>query len=235
MTQIPFLENLEPSRKQCNSCQLWFDKTTFPQRSGRCKECYRAGARERSRSPEQVQKRQDRRANFTPEQREAERERGRRNYANRTPEQKQRVDELRDDRKEIDNARARELRAQSPERRARQTSSVWKSKLKNLYGITPEIHRIIYEDQGGRCYFCDVHLSSRGCNGLVIDHDKDTGFVRGLLCRHCNANFADEYKKLPEQSQDSPRANAYLLRGRTGDYIESIKLGNPCVGIGHRP
>ena len=101
--------------------------------------------------------------------------------------------------------------------------SVWKSKLKHQYGITPEIHRAMYEDQGGKCYFCDGHRPSRGKGGLAIDHDKVTGFVRGLLCRPCNAGWVDEYKRLPTEYQDSPRTNAYLLRGETGNYVESIK------------
>ena len=102
--------------------------------------------------------------------------------------------------------------------------SVWKSKLKHQYGITPEIHQAMYEDQSGKCYFCDGHRPSRGKRGLAVDHDKVTGFVRGLLCRPCNANWVDEYKNLPEECKDSPRANDYLLRGETGDYVESIKL-----------
>lgn len=101
--------------------------------------------------------------------------------------------------------------------------SVWKSTLKRQYGITAEIHRAMYEDQSGKCYFCDVHKPSRGTDGLVIDHDKVTGFVRGLLCRPCNAGWVDEYKRMPMEYQDSPRTNAYLLRGETGDYVQSIE------------
>ena len=104
-----------------------------------------------------------------------------------------------------------------------QAFSGWKSTLKHMYGVTTEIHEMMYEDQGGKCYFCDDSRPRRGKRGLAIDHDKDTGFVRGLLCRPCNANRVDEYKKLPKEYQDSPRTNAYLLRGATGDYIESVK------------
>ena len=222
MTQMTLIDNLEPSLKQCNNCNQWFERTTFPDRGARCKECYLSRRRYLSRTPEQVEKRKDRRANPTPEQQEAERERGRRKYANRTPEQKKRDAERRHSRKEIDNARARELRSQSSDRRARQRFSVWKSMLKHKYGITPEIHQAMYEDQAGKCYFCDAHKPSRSHGGLVIDHDKETGFVRGLLCRQCNANFIDEYKKLAKELRNSPRTNAYLLRGETGDYIESI-------------
>ena len=149
MTQVTLFENAEPALKQCNNCQLWFEKTTFPPGRARCRKCHLA--------------------------------------------------------------RNRELR------------SAWKSTLKHKYGITPRIHQVMYEDQGGKCYFCDDHRPSRGKRGLAIDHDKETVFVRGLLCRPCNANWVDEYKKLPKAFQDSPRTNDYLLRGECGDYIESIK------------
>ena len=221
MTQMTILGTSEPVLRQCKYCLRWFEKATFPPKSARCKECLLARARELSRTPEQVQKRKERRANRTPEQIEAARERARREYANRTPEQSKREYERRQSRKEIDNARARELRAQSPERRARQRYGVWKSKLKNEYGITPEIHQMMYDDQGGKCYFCD--RPSRGKERLAIDHDKDTRFVRGLLCRPCNANWVDEYRNLPPEYQDSRHTNKYLRRGETGDYVESIK------------
>lgn len=81
----------------------------------------------------------------------------------------------------------------------------------------------MYDDQGGRCYFCNEQRPIRGKKGLAIDHDKETGFVRGLLCRPCNANWVDEYKRLPKEYQDSPRTNAYLLRGETGEYIDGIR------------
>ena len=219
------LENTAISLKQCSGCKQWFDKASFPPKIARCKDCLLAKARELSRRPDQVQKRKERRANRTPEQIEAARERGRQDYANRTPQQKQREYERRQARKEVDNARARELRAQSPERRAKQRASVWKSTLKHKYGITPEIHQTMYDDQGGRCYFCGVEKPSRGRGGLVVDHNHKMGdkFVRGLLCQACNANFIDEYAELPEEHRDFQRANDYLRRGETTDYIDGIR------------
>ena len=109
--------------------------------------------------------------------------------------------------------------------RIRLSNSVWKSKLKHEYHLTPEMHEIIYRDQDGRCYFCSIKKPRRGRSGLVIDHIKVDGkpIVRGLLCRTCNYNFIDEYSKLPEECKDYPRANAYLRRGETGDYIASIR------------
>ena len=217
-------ENSEAALKQCTNCHQWFEKTTFPQRSGRCKECHLARARELSRTPEQVQKRKERRAKQTPEQKDVERERGRRKYAKRTPEQEQHEYERRQARKEIDNARARELRAaQSPERRERARGSLRNSMLKHNYGITAQMYEVMYQDQDGKCYFCGVEGPIRGRGRLAVDHNKEPDSVRGLLCRPCNANWVDEYKKLPEKYQDSKRTNDYWRRGETGEYIESVK------------
>lgn len=105
----------------------------------------------------------------------------------------------------------------------RQAVSYRKSRLKHGYHITTEIYEAIRKDQASRCYFCDVPKEGGWYDGLVVDHDKDTGFVRGLLCHTCNANWIDEYKKLPKEYQDSQRANDYLRRGETGEYIERIK------------
>ena len=38
-------------------------------------------------------------------------------------------------------------------------------------------------DQGGRCAICRALPSGRR---LIVDHDHETGAVRGLLCDYCN-------------------------------------------------
>jgi len=54
-----------------------------------------------------------------------------------------------------------------------------------LYGITEEEYYRILEEQGGVCALC------RRANGrskmLSVDHDHDTGVVRGIICSHDNA------------------------------------------------
>lgn len=52
--------------------------------------------------------------------------------------------------------------------------------LKSAYGITPEIVRALEIAQQGECYVC-------GRTGkLHIDHDHETGRIRGLACGTCN-------------------------------------------------
>jgi hypothetical protein len=48
------------------------------------------------------------------------------------------------------------------------------------YGITRAEVAALTEAQGGTCAFCDR------TQGLVLDHDHETGQVRGVLCGPCN-------------------------------------------------
>lgn len=41
----------------------------------------------------------------------------------------------------------------------------------------------LLESQGGRCAVCRQEPSK---TALAVDHDHDTGLVRGLLCSRCN-------------------------------------------------
>lgn len=50
-----------------------------------------------------------------------------------------------------------------------------------LYNLTPEEVERLQEEAGGKCMICKLP-SER----LVVDHDHNTGQVRGLLCSACN-------------------------------------------------
>ena len=64
--------------------------------------------------------------------------------------------------------------------------------LYNKYGITSKDWMRMYEEQNGICANpdCDFTHHSRwdeqGRNGFHVDHDHETGEVRGLLCSICN-------------------------------------------------
>jgi hypothetical protein len=55
--------------------------------------------------------------------------------------------------------------------------------LKRKYGLTPETFDALYQTQNGVCKICARQVE------LVVDHDHNTGRVRGLLCRKCNAEL----------------------------------------------
>lgn len=77
---------------------------------------------------------------------------------------------------------------------------VRKAKLRSLYGMTPADRDIMAEKQGQRCLICCQPRP------LVIDHDHQTGRVRGLLCDPCNTGIA----RFGEEPETLRRAAQYL-------------------------
>lgn len=62
------------------------------------------------------------------------------------------------------------------------------NRLLAAYGITLGEYENMVQAQGGICALCNEEPRPNGRLGpaLVIDHDHETGQVRGLLCHHCN-------------------------------------------------
>ncbi len=61
------------------------------------------------------------------------------------------------------------------------------TKLKHKYGITVDQYDQLLAEQGGGCAICGVAGPEAARWGvLVVDHDHETGKVRGLLCSNCN-------------------------------------------------
>jgi hypothetical protein len=67
-----------------------------------------------------------------------------------------------------------------------------REQMKSKYNITPKDWERMYEEQDGICAnrFCDFTNHNRwweqGNGGFYVDHDHETGYVRGLLCPKCN-------------------------------------------------
>ena len=51
------------------------------------------------------------------------------------------------------------------------------------YGISLEVRDEMAEAQGGRCLICKRKVR------LCVDHDHESGVVRGLLCYRCNVGL----------------------------------------------
>ena len=54
------------------------------------------------------------------------------------------------------------------------------------YGITKEQYDEMNAKQGGLCAICGTDTPGRNHPTMYIDHDHNTGKVRGLLCCDCN-------------------------------------------------
>jgi hypothetical protein len=61
--------------------------------------------------------------------------------------------------------------------------------LRKKYGITLQQRTIMSEEQGGRCKICNIEEKHSTRQALCVDHDHDTGAVRGLLCGRCNVGL----------------------------------------------
>ena len=70
----------------------------------------------------------------------------------------------------------------------------WRSKLKRMYGITPEDYARMLVEQDNGCAICRAMNPTVGNRKYKknhrtvfdVDHDHKTGKVRGLLCTRCN-------------------------------------------------
>lgn len=76
----------------------------------------------------------------------------------------------------------------------------YKHKLKHRHGITIEQYDTMLYEQGGACAICGREDAGReGVNPLYVDHDHNTGVIRGLLCNNCNMGvgyFKDDIELL---------------------------------------
>lgn len=73
----------------------------------------------------------------------------------------------------------------SPKTPEERSAAARASRLKTLFNITPEEYDQIDYYQSGVCAIC--HQPPKvGGNRLAVDHDHETGLIRGLLCWRCN-------------------------------------------------
>lgn len=76
-------------------------------------------------------------------------------------------------------------RRYAQEHPARRAEIARKHLLKRLYGLTPERYDEMVAEQLGRCAICLQTSDEK----LHVDHDHETGAVRGLLCSPCNTSL----------------------------------------------
>ena len=81
------------------------------------------------------------------------------------------------------------------------------------YGITHADYERILKAQGGVCAICES-TETKKWDHFSVDHNHETGEVRGLLCATCNTGLG--------QFQDAPdllikAANYLTLRGHYGE------------------
>jgi hypothetical protein len=63
--------------------------------------------------------------------------------------------------------------------------------LKGKYGITLIEYEAMVEKQNGVCAICKKPPTAGRGRRLMVDHDHQTGRIRGLLCHGCNNGLGD--------------------------------------------
>lgn len=70
-------------------------------------------------------------------------------------------------------------------------SQRFKYYIKSKFGITIDEYQRLLENQNGQCAICG-YKEPQGAtrhDRLYVDHNHDSGAIRGLLCMHCNAGI----------------------------------------------
>ena len=72
----------------------------------------------------------------------------------------------------------------------RYIATIRNDRLVRTYGITRDEYELLWIEQNGVCAICRQPETKKSRNGttwqLSVDHDRDTGTVRSLLCANCN-------------------------------------------------
>lgn len=82
----------------------------------------------------------------------------------------------------------------------------WAGALRRNYGITPAQYEQFFSEQDGCCGLCGREAGERK---LHVDHDHESGVVRGLLCVNCNTALGT----LGDNPEGLRRALAWTERG----------------------
>jgi len=74
-------------------------------------------------------------------------------------------------------------------------------KLKHKFGMTPEQYNQMLRDQDYKCITCKKEESvidwrTKVPKRLAVDHDHETGKIRGLMCSRCNPAFGLVYESI---------------------------------------
>lgn len=80
------------------------------------------------------------------------------------------------------------------------------NRVRKTYGLNDGDYDRLYAAQGGRCAIC--RKATGKVKRLAVDHDHETGEVRGLLCFPCNH---DVLGKLGDDPEVYLRIIRYLL------------------------
>ena len=146
--------------KNYKTGQVWLTKTQFDQWTETCK-------------------------NSNARYEKENREKMRQSRKEWTQKNKHRVNKKRQERREKTRERENELARISYHKNK---STARNRQLKEKFGISIEEYDELLKKQNNKCAICES-ISCKSGNRFAVDHDHNTGRVRGLLCLACNTSL----------------------------------------------
>lgn len=110
---------------------------------------------------------------------------------------------------ERENERLRERWKSDADFRRRRHDSM----MRHNYGIGLDDYERMLAEQGGGCAICARTPDEEG-RRLHVDHDHETGLVRGLLCGNCNRGIGylgDSHERISSAADYLARASDTLV------------------------
>jgi len=108
-------------------------------------------------------------------------------------------------------ARAKERQKAYRDQHRGRLSDQWRARRRRVtlaaYGLTPERYDQMLKEQGHCCALCGSADPQHWSNQFHVDHDHETGAVRGLLCAPCNGGLG----LLGDRPERLQAALAYVL------------------------
>lgn len=98
------------------------------------------------------------------------------------------------------------------------------SDLKRKFGISLHEYDLMLTEQKGKCACCGIHQNKLTMR-FAVDHDHDTGLIRGLLCGNCNTAIG----KLGDNIEGLMKALNYLEKHeltkerKTNEHVVQVK------------
>jgi hypothetical protein len=84
-------------------------------------------------------------------------------------------------------------------------------RLRIAFNLTLEDRQRMKDEQGGVCAVCGNAKGGQSGDGLVVDHDHDSGKVRALLCHKCNIALGH----VDDNIERLDALKAYLMKHRS--------------------
>ncbi len=116
------------------------------------------------------------------------------------------------------------IKAEKKAYREKNKDRLRNKELKRNFGISLHEYNLMHTEQKGKCACCGIHQNEL-TKKFAVDHDHDTGLIRGLLCNNCNLALG----KLGDNIEGLMKALNYLEKHeltkerKTNEHVVQVK------------